>query len=272
MADKDMKTLRELMNMEGKVALITGGAGHIGRAMGEALLELGAAVVLNDVNEELCAEKSAELGNRFPGKIACLCFDVGEEASIQEIRQHLQKEREGLDVLIHSAAFVGTTRFPGWAEPLERQSLEAWEAAFRVNLGAAFSLTRELAPLLREKGRGSVIYVSSIYGLVGPDISLYEGTSMQNPAAYGASKAGLLQLTRYFATTLAPEIRVNAITPGGIARNQPDSFVKKYEQKTPLGRMGVEEDLKGAAAYLASDLSRYVTGHNLVVDGGWTAW
>ncbi len=113
---------------------------------------------------------------------------------------------------------------------------------------------------------------ASIYGMVGPDFSLYAGTSMGNPAAYAASKGGLLQLTRYLATALAPRVRVNAITPGGIVRGQPPAFIERYVAKTPLGRMATEEDFKGAIAYLASDLSRYVTGQNLVVDGGWTAW
>lgn len=260
------------MNMDGRIAFITGGAGHIGFAMAQALLEMGATVLLNDLHEEACVEKEAELAKIFPGKTGYYCADVGREDSIKTVVQRLREEWGRLDVLIHSAAFVGTTLFPGWAVPMEDQSLEAWEAAFRINLGAAFSLTRDLAPLLRAEDGGSVIYVSSIYGLAGPDMSLYEGTSMQNPAAYGASKAGLLQLMRYFATTLAPDIRVNAITPGGIARNQPETFVERYKHKTPLGRMGVEEDLKGATAYLASDLSSYVTGHNLIVDGGWTAW
>ena len=101
---------------------------------------------------------------------------------------------------------------------------------------------------------------------------LYEGTVMGNPAAYGASKGGLLQLTRWLATVMAPAVRVNAITPGGVWRNQPEPFRTRYEERTPLRRMATEEDLKGAIAYLASDLSSYVTGHNLVVDGGWTTW
>jgi len=103
-------------------------------------------------------------------------------------------------------------------------------------------------------------------------MSLYEGTKMANPAGYNASKGGLLQLTRYLATIMAPKIRVNAISPGGVWRNQPESFKRRYEKRTPLRRMACEEDMKGAVAYLAGDLSAYVTGHNLVVDGGWTAW
>ena len=119
---------------------------------------------------------------------------------------------------------------------------------------------------------GAVILFASTYGMVGPDMRLYAGTPMANPAGYSASKGGLLQLMRYFATLLAPRIRVNAISPGGVWRNQPELFLERYVARTPLGRMAAEGDLKGAVAYLASDLSAYVTGHNLVVDGGWTAW
>ena len=117
-----------------------------------------------------------------------------------------------------------------------------------------------------------MINISSIYGQWGPDLSLYEGTKMANPAAYSASKGGLDQLTRWLACTLAPDIRVNAISPGGVARGQPISFVERYNARTPLGRMATEDDFRGAVAYLASDLSAYVSGQILSVDGGWGIW
>ena len=142
----------------------------------------------------------------------------------------------------------------------------------RVNLTSAFVMVQEASNALAASGDGSVIFFASTYGLAGPDMRLYAGTKMASPAGYGASKGGLLQLTRYLATILAPRIRVNAITPGGIWRNQPEAFHRRYVSRTPLSRMATEEDLKGAVAYLASDLSAYVTGHNLIVDGGWTAW
>ena len=126
--------------------------------------------------------------------------------------------------------------------------------------------------MLRKSGSGSIINIASIYGINGPDFSLYEDTEMGNPAAYAASKGGLIQLTRWLSTSLAPKIRVNAVSPGGIFRNQPKNFVERYENKTPLGRMANEEDLKGIIAYLSSDLSSYVTGQNIVIDGGWTVW
>jgi NAD(P)-dependent dehydrogenase (short-subunit alcohol dehydrogenase family) len=117
-----------------------------------------------------------------------------------------------------------------------------------------------------------VINIASIYGLYGPDWSLYENTRMGNPAAYAVSKGGMIQLTRWLSTTIAPHVRVNTISPGGIFRNQPDEFVQKYNRKVPLGRMATEEDFRGAIGFLASDLSAYITGQNLMVDGGWGTW
>ena len=126
--------------------------------------------------------------------------------------------------------------------------------------------------MLKSQEGASIINIASIYGLYGPDWSLYEGTNMNNPAAYAASKGGLIQLTKWLATTIAPEVRVNAISPGGIFRNQSTIFVKRYEDKTPLGRMASEDDFRGAIAYLATDMSKYVTGQNFSVDGGWGVW
>ena len=129
-----------------------------------------------------------------------------------------------------------------------------------------------LTPLLRKSKGANIINIGSTYGTWAPDHSLYEGTSMGNPAAYASSKAGLIQLTKWLSTTLASSIRVNAISPGGVLRSQPQIFVKKYKARTPLKRMAKEDDFRGAIAYLASDLSSYVTGQNLAVDGGWGVW
>ncbi len=125
---------------------------------------------------------------------------------------------------------------------------------------------------MKKNNNGSIINIASTYGIVGPDYSLYEGTEMGNPAAYAASKGGLIQLTRWLSTTMAPNTRVNAVSPGGVFRHQPEKFVSRYEKRTPLARMATEEDFKGVIAFLAGDLSSYVTGQNIVIDGGWTTW
>lgn len=251
-----MRTVRQLMDLTGRRALVTGGAGHIGRVVCDALREGGAAVIALDRDPRTC-------------DLAC---DLSQEASTRAAVRKAASRMDGLDILVHCAAFVGDTKLSGWAVPFRKQTVAAWDKSLRVNLTSAFTLVQEAQPYLEKSGRGSVILFSSIYGLVGPDFSLYKGTPMANPAGYGASKGGLLQLTRSLATGLAPKVRVNAISPGGVLRSQPAAFRRRYTARTPLGRMAVEEDLKGAAAYLASDASAYVTGQNLVVDGGWTAW
>jgi NAD(P)-dependent dehydrogenase (short-subunit alcohol dehydrogenase family) len=182
------------------------------------------------------------------------------------------RELGSLDILVHSAALVGTTPLRGWGVPFAEQSSDTWRQALEVNLTSAFNLTQAAATALTASGHGSVIFIGSIYGVVGPDLGLYEGTKLGNPAAYAASKGGLLQFTRWLATSLAPKVRANMITPGGVERGQPEQFRERYLRRTPLARMASEEDFKGAVAYLASDLSAYVTGQNLIVDGGWTTW
>jgi NAD(P)-dependent dehydrogenase (short-subunit alcohol dehydrogenase family) len=266
-----MRTLAELSNLKGRVALITGGAGHLGMAMAEALAEYGATVALLDLDEIRCRSRVTELEAKGAAAfhvVADLTDAAGTRAAVREAASR----QDRLDIIIHAASLVGTDRVQGWAVPFESQSLEAWQMAMRVGLDPAFTLLQEARPYLEASGHASVIFVSSIYGLVAPDNSLYEGTQMQTPSAYSAVKGALNQLTRHFAALLAPKVRVNALTPGGIWRGQSEAFIERYNQRTPMRRMGREEDFKGAAAFLASDLSAYVTGHNLVVDGGWTAW
>ena len=201
-----------------------------------------------------------------------LAVDLAQEEHIRTVPDEVVNKFDRLDILVNCAAFVGTSILSGWITPFEEQSADTWKQALDVDLTAPFILTQACTPLLKESGYGSIINIASIYGLVGPDMRMYDGTEMGNPAAYAASKGGLLQLTRWLATILAPDVRVNAITPGGVWRNQPEVFHKRYIERTPLKRMAGEDDLKGAVAYLASDLSSYVTGQNIIVDGGWTAW
>ena len=266
------RTLADLMRLSGRRALISGGVGHVGFAVGEALVELGATVAVLDVDPAKCQERAEALGRiRARSAVAVPC-DLRDERATRGAIHRSVELLGGLEILVHCAAYVGTTAVPGWAVPFGEQTVEAWDAAMRVNLTSAFIMVQEAREALAASGAGSVILIASTYGLVGPDLRLYEGTTMGNPAGYAASKGGVLQLTRYLATVLAPRVRVNAVTPGGIWRHQPEAFHQRYVARTPLGRMATEEDLKGAIAYLASDLSAYVTGQNLVIDGGWTAW
>lgn len=267
-----MRPIRNLMDMRGRRALVTGGAGHIGLAIGETLVELGARVAVLDLDASACEKRARLLSRRRRGAAFALPCDLSEEADARRAVRDAARAMKGLDVIVHSAAYVGTTKAAGWAVPFPEQTTAAFEQAVRVNLTSAFTLVHEARAELSRSGRGSVILLGSIYGVAGPDYGLYEGTTMANPVGYAASKGGLIQTARHLATTLAPRVRVNAISPGGVLRGQPKVFIDRYEKKTPLGRMAVEEDLKGAVAYLASDLSAYVTGQNIMVDGGWTTW
>ena len=266
-----MRNLKELQSLKGRVALITGGAGHLGRMFGEVVAELGGSVVLVDFNEavlDVAAELSSRFGTRCEGRV----LDLGNHEAVGNLPAEIESSLGRLDILINNAAFTGASKLSGWAVPFSQQGVDAWSAAMDINLLVPFLLTQKAAPILAKGGVGSVVNIASIYGVAAPDFRLYEGTSMGNPAAYNASKGGLIQLTRYLSTALAPGIRVNCISPGGISRGQPDPFVQKYTEKVPLGRMAEEEDFKGIAQLLVSDLGSYITGQNFVVDGGMTVW
>ena len=265
-----MTTLQQLMDMRGRRVLLTGATGGIGRVMADTLAELGADLVLIDRPGSDLDSLASELTEKWT-TISISC-DLESEEARNELIEKVKQDGLGVSCLINNAAFVGASDLQNWIVSFEEQSLEVWRRALEVNLTAAFHLSQGLAAELRKAMGANIINVTSIYGEYGPDWRLYEGTGMGNPAAYGASKGGLNQFTRWLATTIAPDVRVNAVSPGGVYRNQPEKFVSRYTERTPLKRMATEEDFRGAIAFLASDLSQYVTGQVLRVDGGWGEW
>lgn len=267
-----MITIEKLISLKGRRALITGAAGGLGKVLADTLAEIGADLVLIDRLGSNLESFAETITHQWGVKVECRYCDLEQQNQRSELIEWLKNSGENLNVLINNAAFVGTTELQGWGVPFEEQTVDTWRRALEVNLTAVFDLCQGLTPLLKTAEGANIINIASIYGMHGPDWGLYEGTSMSNPAAYGASKGGLIQFTRWLATTIKPNVRVNAISPGGIFRNQPEEFVQRYEKKTPLGRMATEDDFRGVVAYLASDLSKYVTGQNLVVDGGWGVW
>lgn len=263
-----MKSLR----IDGKVAIVTGGAGQLGSQMCDALAEAGAHVVVASRNLDNCQRKAAELSGRHAEAIA-IAADVTVPESVKAMVEVVLERFARIDILVNSA-------YSGVSNTFEKMSLEEFESATRGVLSSAFLCSQGVAPAMKAQGAGAIINIASIYGLVSPDHSIYGNSEFNSPCNYGAAKAGLIQFTRWLAVYLASfGVRVNSITPGGFYSEQyrevpdyEDVFVRNYCQRTPLGRMGDEGDLKGAIVYLASDASRYVTGHNLVVDGGWTVW
>ena len=264
--------MSELMNIKNRVAVVTGGAGHIGSAICDALAESGADIVIIDCNTELCSKKCEQLNHDYGVQALPLVMDLTDEKKLRKVPENILKQFNSIDILVNCAALVGTSSLKGWGVEFVEQDADTWRLALEINLTAPFILTQACSEALILSQHGSVINIGSIYGINGPDMQIYDGTSMGNPAAYAVSKGGLIQLTRWLATVLAPHVRANTITLGGVYRNQPEQFHSKYVKKTPLQRMASEEDIKGAALFLASDLSAYVTGQNLVVDGGFTVW
>ena len=267
-----MQTINKLLDLTGRRALITGATGCLGQVIAHTLAELGADLILLDKPGSSFAILEHGLRSEWKVNVMQLECDLELENDRLRLINDVNNDGQGLSILINNAAFVGISDLQGWVVPFEQQTIDTWRRAIEVNLTAAFHLSQAFTPNLIASKTGNIVNITSIYGEYGPDWRLYDGTAMGNPAAYGVSKGGLIQLTRWLATTLAPAIRVNAISPGGIWRNQPEAFVARYSSRTPLSRMATEDDLRGAIAYMASDLSQYVTGQTLAVDGGWGIW
>ncbi|MGH9396682.1 MAG: SDR family oxidoreductase [Terriglobia bacterium] len=267
-----MPTLWDLFDLTDQVAIVTGGAGRLGSQICEGLAEAGAHVVVASRSLERCQQKAQDLNAQHPKALA-LPLDATVPESWQRLTQAVMAKFGRIDILVNNA-------YSGSLRSFEEMTLEEFESAAHGALSSVFLGSQAVAPAMKARRKGAMVNIASIYGMVSPDHRIYGQTGFNSPCNYGAAKAGIIQLTRWLATYLGGGgIRVNCISPGGFyneklreAPDYEDVFVKNYSHKTPLGRMGGETDLKGAAVFLASSASEYITGHNLVVDGGWTAW
>jgi NAD(P)-dependent dehydrogenase (short-subunit alcohol dehydrogenase family) len=259
----------DAFRLDGKVVVLTGAAGIIGSAVVREFLEAGARVFAIDRSPEALQEKlpaCAEL-------VTCQA-DVSAPDSVRAAFARLQQAWGLPDVLLNNAA----AKSPNFFEPFESFPLQDWNEVMSVNLTGAMLCAQVFGAPMAQRGSGSIVNTLSIYGIVAPDQRIYEGSeyegrAINTPAIYSASKAGLWGLTKYLATYWGHRgVRVNAITPGGVFSGQNETFTGRYSERVPLGRMAEAPDMARAMRYLASDAARYVTGHNLVVDGGWTAW
>jgi len=267
-----MKRTKELMDLKDRVAIVTGGAGHIGSAICDTYAEHGSRIAVIDFNEELCEIRCEEITKEYGIDTLPIVMDLTDEKKLRKVPQTVTKKFGSIDILVNCAMLVEREPLKGWCKEFEKQNSDTWRRELEINLTVPFILTQVCTKALVASCHGSVINIGSIYGINGPDMRLYEGTPMGNSASYAASKGGLIQLTRWLAAILAPKVRANAITLGGVERGQPESFQTRYVYKTPMQRMAREEDVKGAALFLASDMSAYMTGHNLVIDGGFSIW
>ena len=265
-----MKAVSTTFDFSGRVALLTGSAGRLGKSVASFLASLGCDLILIDVDSESLEQQQASLASSHSVAITTHSLDLLASSDFEQVLSDISRHHHKIDILVNNAAFVGSSDLQGWVEEPGSQDPDLWPKVLELNLTVPFRIVQALVPNLRRSPSPSVINIASIYGIVAPDFNLYKETFMGNPAAYAASKGGLIQLTRWLSSAYAPEIRFNCISPGGIFDNQPRKFVEKYEAKTPVGRMASVDDFPGVVAFLASDWSQYITGQNLVVDGGFT--
>ncbi len=253
-------------SLQGRIALVTAGAGpQFGSSISYGLAEAGATVITASRSLESNLEFAETL--RAAGHDAHgLELDISDRDSITELHGRILERFGRLDVLVNSALTRG-----GHVGGFEEQSPETWELSAAGDMVGLFSICRAFVPDMVRQGRGSIINISSIYGVVSNDPTLYEGTTMRQPPSYTFVKSGMVNFTRYLAAYYGKQgVRANCISPGGYFNHQPDPFLENYCRRVPVGRMLNHEDVQGAAVFLASDASAYITGVNLMVDGGWT--
>lgn len=265
-----MPTLHDLMSLKRKTALVTGGAGLLGSEISDALAELGAKLIIASRDVEKCRQTAQQISDRHGVETWALPLDITNRQSIRDcIAGCSENGLPGFDILVMCA-------WTGQKNTWDSINDDDWDLDIEVCLNGVYRTIKAATEMLRER-RGVVLNIGSMYGHVAPDWKLYDGVPQANPPSYGAAKAGVIQLTRYLASFLAPDgIRVNCISPGpfpfeSVASEFPE-FVERLNAKNPLGRIGKPYELKGAAALLCSDASSYMTGQNICVDGGWASW
>ncbi len=251
-----------------KYTLITGSTGYLGNTISDSLSDSKKNLIITDINKKNLIKLKEKLIKDYNNDIKTIVCDLENKHSRIKLINYIKKNNYNIDCLINNAAFVGTSKLKGWNEKIDKQSLETWNRCIEVNLNSVFHLCKELSPILKKNKNANIINIASIYGFLAPDWNLYSNTNINNPAAYSVSKSGIIYLTKWLASTLAPNIRVNSVSPGGIFRNQDKRFIKKYINSTPLKRMAKEEDFIGVIKFLSSEMSAYITGQNIIVDGG----
>jgi NAD(P)-dependent dehydrogenase (short-subunit alcohol dehydrogenase family) len=267
-------SLNGLFSLEGKTAIVTGALGLLGKEHCRALSDAGANVVVTDINEEACRSFAGEL-RRGLG----IGADITKKDSVEALRDTALAAYGRIDILVNNAAVNDMFENPEQAGELskfENYPVSSWQKSLDVNVTGTFLCSQIIGKVMADAGSGSIINIASTYGMVGPDQSIYrkpDGTQdFYKSPAYPATKGAVINFTRFLAAYWGDRgVRVNTLSPGGVENAQDEFFVKNYAARTPLGRMATPRDYRGALVFLASDASQYMTGANLVVDGGWTA-
>jgi NAD(P)-dependent dehydrogenase (short-subunit alcohol dehydrogenase family) len=255
--------MSELFDLSEKVAVVTGGAGLIGSTLCEGLAEHDATVVLVDID----ADTAEDVARSIDGEVVVKSLDINSEVAVEALFDSVVDSFGSVDILVNSAY----PRNENYGRAYEDVSVTDWEENIRLNLNSYYLTCHKASEIMKDQGGGNIINVGSIYGTQAPDFDIYTGTEMTSPVEYAAIKGAVINFTRYLASYLGRYgIRANVLSPGGVFDDQDERFVEQYESRTPLSRMADPEDLKGPIVYLAADSSRYMTGQNLIIDGGWT--
>ena len=256
-----MSIRRQVFELGGRTAYVTGGCGLIGRAICEALVGAGARAVALDTGQVLAHASAAD-----PDAVA---FDAADLDDVVDRVARLETAHGEADIWVNAAY----PRTADWATSRpDVFDAESWRTNVDLQMNSYCLLAAAVAAAMAKRGAGSIVNVASIYGVVGPDFTIYEGLEMTTPPAYSAIKGGIIGYTRYLASFHAARgVRVNAVAPGGVANDQPDAFVRNYARRTPMGRMAEAAEIAWPVVFLASDAASYVTGAVLPIDGGWTA-
>jgi NAD(P)-dependent dehydrogenase (short-subunit alcohol dehydrogenase family) len=252
-----MGRIDELFRLDGKVAVVSGGAGLIGSRLCDILVEAGASVVVVDQAE---AKRKG---------IISKSIDITNESKVKELATQIYHEFGRCDVLINAAHYKGGAFFAS----LKEYPLDAWQKVMDVNLTGAFLMCREFGGRMFDStDGGAIVNISSTYGVVSADPRIYGTSGINSPISYATTKSGLINFTRYLAVHWRPKVRANVLVPGGVEANQDPNFIRNYVERTPLGRMAGPDDYQGAILFMCSAASAYMTGAVVTVDGGWTAW
>ncbi len=286
--------MENYLDLSNKTAIITGGSGILGRTYCGALLKSGTKVIILDkkINEKKLKNQLKDemsLEDDFLKNLQMLVCDITNPKKVEQVFKKIKPSLKELEILVNNASLVkqvGNENLEDAYKPFLKMIPKDWEEYFSVDLTGTLLITQKAIPFMIKHGKGSIINISSTYGVLSPDQRLYDyfnksltikqkkiGVKIEKPIGYSISKSGILNLTRFLATKFAENgIRVNTLTLGGVYQNNPKQFVNAYSKRTPLGRMAKKNEYIGPLLFLASDMSSYMTGSNLIVDGGWTAW
>ena len=286
--------MKKIIDLSHSTAIVTGGAGLIGRTYTASLLEAGAQVIIIDKKIDSkkilkLIKKESKLEQKKINKLKLIECDITDSIQVQNTFQKLNSYLKNLKILVNNASLVkqvGKENLTDSYKSFLQMKPQDWEEFFSVDLTGTLLVSQKAIPYMQKNGGGSIINISSTYGILSPDQRLYKyfngklsskmkklGVKIEKPIGYSISKSGILNLTRFLATKFAEDnIRVNTLTLGGVYDNNPPEFVKDYSERTPLRRMANKKEYAGPLLFLATDMSSYMTGSNLIVDGGWSAW